>query len=39
MNVNSARIVLDIGDEYLVLVGYFRGNEFMEEDRERHAKE
>jgi hypothetical protein len=36
---NSARIVLDIGDEYLVLVGYFWGNEFMEEGRERHAKE
>jgi hypothetical protein len=36
---NSARIVLDTGDEYLVLVGCFWGNEFMEERRERHAKE
>ncbi len=36
---NSARIVLDIGDEYLVLVGHFWGDEFMEEGRERHAKE
>jgi hypothetical protein len=36
---NSARIVLDIGEEYLVLVGRFWGEEFMEEGRERHAKE
>jgi hypothetical protein len=31
--------VLDIGEEYLVLVGRFWGEEFMEEGRERHAKE
>jgi plasmid stability protein len=36
---NSARITLDLGDEYLVLVGHFWGNEFMEEGRERHTKE
>jgi len=36
---NSARLTLDLGDEYLVLVGYFWGGEFMEEGRERHAKE
>ena len=36
---NSARLTLDLGDEYLVLVGYFWGGEFMEEGRERHTKE
>ena len=36
---NSARITLDLGDEYLVLLGHFWGNEFMEEGRERHTKE
>jgi predicted nucleic-acid-binding Zn-ribbon protein len=36
---NSARIMLDLGDEYLVLVGYFWGGELMEESRERHPKQ
>ena len=36
---NSARITLDLGDEYLVLLGHFWGNEFMEEGRERHSKD
>jgi hypothetical protein len=31
----SARLDLDLGDEYVVLLGYFRGGEFMEEGRER----
>jgi hypothetical protein len=31
----SARLDLDLGDEYLVLLGYFRGEEFIEEGRER----
>jgi hypothetical protein len=31
----SARLDLDLGDEYLVLLGYFRGGEFIEEGRER----
>ena len=30
------RLVLDVGDHYLVLVGYFRGGKPMEERRERH---
>jgi hypothetical protein len=31
----SARLTLDLGDEYLVLLGYFsRGGEFIEEGRE-----
>ena len=33
------RLVLDVGDHYLVLVGYFRGGELMEERRERHSKD
>ena len=32
---NSARLDLDLGDEYVVLLGYFRGDEFIEEGRER----
>jgi hypothetical protein len=36
---NSARITLDLGDENLVLLGHFWGDEFMEEGRERHTKE
>ena len=32
---NSARLDLDLGDEYVVLLGYFRGGEFIEEGRER----
>ena len=31
----SARLDLDLGDEYVVLLGYFRGNQFIEEGRER----
>jgi hypothetical protein len=31
----SARLTLDLGDEYLVLLGYLdRGSEFIEEGRE-----
>jgi hypothetical protein len=32
---HSARIELDLGDGYLALLGYFSGDEFMEEARER----
>ena len=32
---HSARVELDLGDGYLTLLGFFRGEEFMEEDRER----
>jgi hypothetical protein len=31
----SARLDLDLGDEYVVLLGYFRDDEFIEEGRER----
>jgi hypothetical protein len=31
----SARLDLDLGDEYVVLLGYFRSGEFIEEGRER----
>jgi hypothetical protein len=31
----SAQLDLDLGDEYVVLLGYFRGGEFMETSRER----
>jgi hypothetical protein len=31
----SARVELDLGDGYLTLLGFFRGEEFMEEARER----
>ena len=31
----SARLDLDLGDEFVVLLGYFRGGEFIEEGRER----
>ena len=31
----SARLDLDLGDEYVVLLGYFHGGEFIEEGRER----
>jgi hypothetical protein len=31
----SARLDLDLGDEYVVLLGYFRGGVFIEEGRER----
>jgi len=31
----SARLDLDLGDEYVVLLGHFRGDEFIEEGRER----
>jgi hypothetical protein len=32
---HSARVELDLGDGYLALLGFFRGEEFMEEARER----
>jgi hypothetical protein len=32
---HSARVELDLGDGYLTLLGFFRGDEFMEEARER----
>jgi hypothetical protein len=35
----SARLDLDLGDEYIVLLGYFRGDEFIEEGRERPFEE
>ena len=31
---NVARLELDLGNEYLVLFGFFRGGEFMETGRE-----
>ena len=35
----SARLDLDLGDEYVVLLGYFHGGEFIEEGRERPSGE
>jgi hypothetical protein len=35
----SARLKLDLGDEYLVLFGHFSGSEFMETGRERPFSE
>ena len=35
----SARLDLDLGDEYVVLLGYFRCDEFIEEGRERPFEE
>jgi hypothetical protein len=32
---HSARVELDLGDRYLALLGFFSGDEFMEEARER----
>jgi len=32
---HSARVEPDLGDRYLALLGFFRGEEFMEEARER----
>jgi len=32
---HSARVELDLGDGYLTLLGFFRGEEFMQEARER----
>jgi hypothetical protein len=32
---HSVRIELDLGDGYLALLGFFSGEEFMEESRER----
>ena len=32
---HSARVEPDLGDRYLALLGFFRGDEFMEEARER----
>ena len=34
-----ARLDLTLGDEYVVLLGYFRGDEFIEEGRERPSGE
>jgi hypothetical protein len=39
MNTKSARLLLDLGDEYLVIDGYFSGDEFIEEGRQRRSKE
>jgi hypothetical protein len=36
---NSAHLNLDLGDEYVVLLGYFRGDQFIEEGRERPFEE
>ena len=36
---HSARVELDLGDGYLTLLGFFRGEEFMEEARERPFSE
>jgi len=35
----SAHLNLDLGDEYVVLLGYFRGDQFIEEGRERPFEE
>jgi hypothetical protein len=32
---HPARVELDLADRYLALLGFFRGEEFMEEARER----
>ena len=37
--LHSARLELDLGDEYLVLFGHFSGSEFMETGRERPFSE
>jgi len=37
--LHSARLELDLGDEYLVLFGHFSGSEFMERGRERPFSE
>ena len=34
-----ARLDLDLGDQFVVLLGYFRGGEFIEEGRERDRVE
>jgi hypothetical protein len=36
---HPTRLLLDLGDEYLVIDGYFSGDEFIEEGRQRHSKE
>ena len=36
---HPARLLLDLEDEYLVIDGYFRGDEFIEEGRQRRSKE
>ena len=36
---HSARVELDLGDGYLTLLGFFCGEEFMEEARERPFSE
>jgi len=35
---HPARLLLDLGDEYLVIDGYFSGDEFIEEGRQRRSK-
>jgi hypothetical protein len=36
---HPARLLLDLGDEYLAIDGYFSGDEFIEVGRQRHSKE
>jgi hypothetical protein len=36
---HPTRLLLDLGDEYLVIDGYFSGDEFIEEGRQRQSKE
>jgi hypothetical protein len=36
---HPARLLLDLGDEYLVIDGHFSGDEFIEEGRQRRSKE
>ena len=39
LEVPSVRLTLDLGDEYLVLRGYFsRGDEFIEKAASTHSK-
>ena len=36
---HPTRLLLDLGDEYLEIDGYFSGDEFIEEGRQRRSKE
>jgi hypothetical protein len=36
---HPTRLLLDLGDEYLVIDGYFSGDELIEVGRQRHSKE
>jgi hypothetical protein len=36
---HPARLLLDLGEEYLEIDGYFSGDEFIEEGRQRRSKE